>query len=929
MKTTKKVVSMLVALTMILSVSLFAMPAYGQETEGSGSAVTQEDPEQQTGATLEVGAEKTYTTIAAALTEAKDGDTISIVDGEYKEDITLDKAVTLTMAEEAKLTGGIITVAKAGVVLDKVNFEYKGYDTPYGNLIIRADNVTVKESTFVAEYENNPDNDGNRITGNEFGLVQVNGNKEVVFENCTFKTNVMGIFPTQTSGSITGCSFLPLDGENARKAVAINNCGQNMSEVSIVNNTFEGRRILTSTAIKEVTGNKFLNFNSSVFVSGFLADGVTINAAKNYYGENPNFDVLFPNDEVVYSPYYADEDMTEDSLTETGKAYIETEGVRTYYASLQAAIAAATEGATVYVMPGNHDIVPDNETQVEGQAGWYLPITKSISLVGVDAAGKVITDAAQTVANIYSTTYTANGSWATQNLITIFADNVTLQGLTIMNKVETNKAIEVKADNFTVKYCRFAPIAENLLPEGGITDGEEVVYTYADNKENGGVLYFGGNTKDSVVENNLFVNAGIAFDSTDASTITITDNTFEGKRVVTVTEENEEGQPVKTSQEKNTINYVSWNDPQVVDITGSTIKVNDNVFKNAGKVDFSLVTAGSADFTDNYWGENPNLDEIIVVNEENEDGGIDAVPYYADEEKTESVEANVESLSISPESKSLYLGDSFNVSVTITPTAAQGHKVTYTSSNSSIASVSASGRVKGEGVGSAVITAKAGGKEVECRVTVRRRDTNSGNNNSGSNSGRGTGTGNIVISGNTSASSFNDVSTSDWYYDSVNQAVREGLFQGVTVNTFEPNGQMTRGMLVTVLWRMENKPVAIATGRFEDVPTNSWYATAVEWAAKNGIVNGMSETTFAPDQAITREQLATMITRYTNYKGIALSEVQEAQTFADDAQISDWAKDSVATMQKAGIIAGRGNGIFDPKGTATRAECAKILVMLP
>ena len=120
------------------------------------------------------------------------------------------------------------------------------------------------------------------------------------------------------------------------------------------------------------------------------------------------------------------------------------DGNNKVFTSLEAAVKAANPGNTIYVYPGNYDIVPDNSTYVEGQTGWYLAITKSLTIMGVDADGDPITDAADACANIYSTYYTANGAHASQDLIYVNADDVTISGLNIMNKYEANKAIELR-----------------------------------------------------------------------------------------------------------------------------------------------------------------------------------------------------------------------------------------------------------------------------------------------------------------------------------------------------------------------------------------------------------------------------------------------------------------------------------------------------
>ena len=177
--------------------------------------------------------------------------------------------------------------------------------------------------------------------------------------------------------------------------------------------------------------------------------------------------------------------------------------------------------------------------------------------------------------------------------------------------------------------------------------------------------------------------------------------------------------------------------------------------------------------------------------------------------------------------------------------------------------------------------------------------------------------------------SFTDIG-GHWAEDEIDfVAVRE-LFGGTGGGRFSPDASLTRGMAVTVLGRLWGADTGSFTAsRFTDVSRDAWYAPYVEWAAENGIVNGIGSGRFAPDRAVTRDELSVITANFIKFTGFTLNEVIEGPAaFDDDSGISTWAKDSVTAMQKAGIISGKGNNIFDPKGTATRAETAVILKRL-
>ncbi|MBT9791338.1 hypothetical protein GPK90_18890 [Clostridium sp. MCC344] len=175
------------------------------------------------------------------------------------------------------------------------------------------------------------------------------------------------------------------------------------------------------------------------------------------------------------------------------------------------------------------------------------------------------------------------------------------------------------------------------------------------------------------------------------------------------------------------------------------------------------------------------------------------------------------------------------------------------------------------------------------------------------------------------APAFTDI-TGHWAADNILFAASRGLLSGTSDTTFSPGTGMTRGMFVTALGRLAGiNPDSYQTGKFTDVKADAYYAPYVNWAAQTGIVTGVTATTFAPDTNINREQMAVIMANYAKKLGYDLPQTLKAVTFADNANISSWAKDAVRAMQQAGILAGKNGNKFDPKGTATRAEVATVL----
>ncbi|HEX8919131.1 MAG TPA: chitobiase/beta-hexosaminidase C-terminal domain-containing protein, partial [Chloroflexota bacterium] len=291
------------------------------------------------------------------------------------------------------------------------------------------------------------------------------------------------------------------------------------------------------------------------------------------------------------------------------------------FATIGKAMLAVADAGTVKVYPGDYDIARDNMTNEGGQTGWYLPITRDgITLEGVTADGQVITDPANVAANIFSTQASVNGAWSSQDLIAVFSNNVTIQGLGIMNKLSPNKGIEVMGNNFKAQYDLFAPIPLRILPTAAdYTDPDGSQHNNISNYGSG--VYFNNNgataARTGTVANNIFDNSGVTFDSFGNNwTMSVSHNVFDGN---------------KTWDDSyySAVGATTWaNQP---DFTGSTITVTDNSFLNMASgqplLKIKSGMTGSFNASRNWWGTAGGPGSGTIV----ENGGtITTAPWYSD-----------------------------------------------------------------------------------------------------------------------------------------------------------------------------------------------------------------------------------------------------------------------------------------------------------
>ena len=177
----------------------------------------------------------------------------------------------------------------------------------------------------------------------------------------------------------------------------------------------------------------------------------------------------------------------------------------------------------------------------------------------------------------------------------------------------------------------------------------------------------------------------------------------------------------------------------------------------------------------------------------------------------------------------------------------------------------------------------------------------------------------------TGVNPFTDISEKDWFYGDVMFVYENGLMLGTSKTLFSPHGTAMRGMMATILWRMEGSPVPKGKNSFTDVEAGKWYADAITWTTENGIFAGYGKDKFCPDDPITREQLAAIFYRYADYKGYDLTVKGDLDKFKDADKITDYAKTAMQWAVGSGLVKGKSGNLLDPQGTATRAEIAAML----
>ncbi len=404
------------------------------------------------------------------------------------------------------------------------------------------------------------------------------------------------------SGSIVGCQIREYGKAGIQAANAT---------VSVENTNIEGAGFLWAPIVLAYTANN-PNYPAPASISLDAETTFTGNIrAESGMGFATSENGLYFNGSSYSSTPTAD----------TTYVKVETqEGGIVHYKDLPTAVKNAPDGATISVYPGEYDI-PFDETWTPdypgASAGWYLPIEQNdLTIQGVDENGNPITDVSKVAATLYSTDLIDTGVWGRQNFVTIFGDNVTLTGLTIMNKFYPNKAMEIMGANATIQYCRFTPTPQEMWPEEAQAELDAWIDAYGNL---GSLVYFNSpSSGGGAVTNCLFDRSSINLGGTGDGDFTITNNQFIGKN------------QYSTTTTYSTIGFPdAWGGN--MDISEANILISNNSFENTGRINFSNVTNGTVDISENYWGggmpadgqlsENVTIGSYYAV--QNADGSLD------------------------------------------------------------------------------------------------------------------------------------------------------------------------------------------------------------------------------------------------------------------------------------------------------------------
>ena len=257
----------------------------------------------------------------------------------------------------------------------------------------------------------------------------------------------------------------------------------------------------------------------------------------------------------------------------------------------------------------------------------------------------------------------------------------------------------------------------------------------------------------------------------------------------------------------------------------------------------------------------------------------------------------LQGITINSSSNIVMEGETKALSITMNPTDATcNSEVKWSSSNENIAKVDNTGKVTGIKEGTAVITATKKDKTASYTIIVKTKLP------------------------------FTDVPVDSWFYTAVEYTYKKGIILGTSDTTFNPNTKLTRGMLVTILHRMEGKPTVNVENKFKDVYKSQYYYDAVKWAASKGIVHGYDNGNFGPDNTITRQDLAVILRNYAQYKGKNINVTADLTTFKDGNIVSDYAKTAMQWAVGKGVITGNSEtNTLTPHATSTRAEAASML----
>lgn len=514
--------------------------------------------------------------------------------------------------------------------------------------------------------------------------------------------------------------------------------------------------------------------------------------------------------------------------------------------------------------------------------------------------------------NIENLTITGeDGAIIKNGSLTVATNGIQLPGLTIENLAFENANIQmspngdsdlsgltIRNNTFTgAKAANLSAIHLNLGSKA--TDGSGAAYDG---------LTITGNTIKNIKKDS---SSGILIigDGKIASDVTITNNTIDGVGWNGIQLNNMLGKAITVTG--NDIRNCGATDPDgVINLYHSkanSFKINENkIIVGEGQLGVSNIS-DDVNLNRNYWGTpNPDFDKLLGYTEDT--AAVEVDEFYRAESMQPEDLNTYEPPYTGKFSHEIFTKVGDNGTIDVDRYATEGDKVTITVSPDEAymldeMTVTSGGKdveVTDNGDGTYTFTMPSG--DVKIEVTFAEDP-------------------NWEPEPEEPAMPFVDVNEGDWFYDVVLYAYENGLMTGTSADTFAPNTATTRGMIVSMLARLEGVTSAESAG-FTDVADNDWYATAVNWAASEGIVNGFEDDTFRPNDAITREQMAAILYNYADYKGYDVSARADLSDYADAESISSWAEDVLAWANAEGLINGMTATTIDPQGATTRAQTA-------
>ena len=862
-------------------------------------------------ATAQVGNDY-YKTLADAIAAAEDGETVKLLkETSISEAITIEKNITLDLntlkvtstyaASEGQptyslTTKGNITIKNGTYVLDSTNTSTRGIAQNSGNLTLEGVTVSCNGQVGIA----------NQTAGGTLTIkdsVIAGGYAVAIFQNsCT--VNISGSEITGTS-----CGFYH-NGSNYGLDLTMSDT------VVTCENNLTGILISGSTTTTENNGGKNHQVKlTNCTVSGGTAvevkytdltvEGCTLTAtAENaVYKQNANggatygFAVVITDNAVNGTSPKPSGKISINGGTYTGLVGLGSFISKDKYTEFAEADYAISGGSFSKIVPEEYcapGFVPVAEPDADGNYTVQLDTEKDYAVHVQDGNGQTV--------GAYETLAEALAGAQSGDTVRLMDDVDSAAALTIPG------GVTLDGNGFSINYTGARVEADKpnsgaFLTVNADADGmtiRDVIINAGENIRHGVQFY----CADSCVLENVTVNGG-AWTSVmvnGAQDVTVKDSILNPEEGAYATIEYGMGSGVTTIPSVELENVTSngdivvWVDndtvTRVVDADGSD---HITTAEEAADVILEKITT-------------TNNDSITVMIQVSSEAG--AAPETVVKPSTKPAPSGGSSVT----RYEVAVAETENGAVTVSPQrAARGRTVTITATPDEgyeVASVTVTGsdgsavEVADKGDGKFTFTMPRGKVEIEASFKAVEEEPQP------------------------SGLPFTDVAEGDWYYDAVSYAYENGLMTGTSATLFAPGTTTSRAMLATLLWRLEGEPAVTGAASFTDVAAGTWYTDAVAWAASEGVVNGVGDgSAFAPNDTITREQMAVMLYRYAQYKDYDVTQGgMAAREYADYESISSWAVPAVEWAVNAGLISGTSATTLSPQGSATRAEIATILM---